>query len=51
MFVDTQCFHLTVTNSLCQSTTITARSIIDFTDHFIVHIGLDIESYNDTMIQ
>ena len=34
MFVDTQCFHLTITNSLCQSTTITARSI---TDHFIVH--------------
>ena len=52
MFVDTQCFHLTVTNSLCQSTTITARSIIDFTDHFIVHHWTryrKLQWYNDSM--
>ena len=52
MFVDTQCFHLTITNSLCQSTTITARSIIDFTDHFIVHHWTryrKLQWYNDSM--
>ena len=52
MFVDTQCFHLTITNSLCQSTTITARSIIDFPDHFIVHHWTryrKLQWYNDSM--
>ena len=52
MFVDTQCFDLTITNSLCQSTTITARSIIDSTDHFIVHHWTryrKLQWYNDSM--
>ena len=52
MCVDTQCFHLTITNSICQSTAINARSIIDFTDHFIVHKlnrCRKIQWYNDSM--
>ena len=52
MFVDTQCFHLTITDSLCQSTTINARSKIDFTDHFIVHQWTryrELQWYNDSM--
>ena len=52
MFVDTQCFHLTITDSLCQSTTINARSIIDFTDHFIVHQWTrcrELQWYSDSM--
>ena len=52
MFVDTQCFHLTITNSICQSKTINAISIIDFTDHYIVHKltrCIKLQLYNDSM--